>query len=233
VDLERYTSSEGLVASSSLRWEGGHIRIVDSGEEVWMNPAVQSVAEVLIERDDLWRIAQLRVQAGFVIHGRAPIFGVPFDAALRQLLSIKPRQRHIKSMFQRVDAYTLESDRRGVVATLVAHLGFDVGTAGPEVSLEAWQIPNVEDKTFYLHAIFTVDKGCFTHFDGATMYHDLDSKQHLFQRGMKVKGYQKQKHFRLDGEIDIDDVRTLGTAFLPLEDLAAEYFLTKQESSDA
>jgi hypothetical protein len=198
-----------------------------------LNPAVQSVAEVLIERDDLWRIAQLRVQAGSVIQGPAPIFGVPFDVALRQLLSINPRQRHIKSMFQRVDAYTLESGQRGVVATLVAHLGFDVGTAGPEVSLEAWQIPNVEDKTFYLHAIFTVRKGCFTHFDGATMYHDFESKQQLFQRGIKVKGYQKQKHFRLDGEIHIDDVRTLGAAFLPLEDLATEYFLTKQESSDA
>lgn len=232
MDVERYETSEGLVATSSLRLERGHIRLADSGEEVWAHPSAQSVAEVLAESSDLWRIAQLRVRAGSVIPGRAPVFGVPFDVALRQLLSMSPRQRHMKSMYQRVDAYALEADRRGVVATMVAHQGFYVGTAGPEVSLEAWQIPNVEAKTFYLHAIFTVEKGCFTHLDGATMYHDLDSKRQLFQRGVKAKGYQKEKHFRLDGEIDIDDVRILGTAFLPLEDLAAEYLLIQQERSD-
>ncbi len=233
MNLEQYATTEGLIATSSLRWEGGHLRLADSSKEVWVHPVAESVADVLITREDLWRIAQLRVQTRSVIQARTPIFGVPFDVALRKLLGINPHQNHIKSMFQRVDAYDLESDRRGVVATLVAHLGFYHGQAGPEVSLEAWQIPNLEAETFYLHGIFSIRKECFTHLDGATMYHDLGSKYQLFQQGVKAKGYQKQKYFRLDGEIGIDDVRSLGSAFFPLEDLAAEYLLTREEASNA
>ncbi len=197
---------------------------------MWVAPTARSVAEILRERQNLWKIAKLRVQPRDAIQARAPIFGVPFDLALRKLGTARPNQRLIKSMYQRVDASYLESVQRGIVATMVAHLGFDVGISGPEVTLEAWQVPNVEAETFYLHAVFIVNKGCFVHLDGATMHHDISSKQKLFQRGEKTKGYGKQKYFRLDGEISIEDVRMLAKAFLPLEDLATEYLLTGEDS---
>jgi hypothetical protein len=65
------------------------------------------------------------------------------------------------------------------------------------------------------------------------MYHDINSLERLFRRGIKTKGYGKQKLFRLDGAITIEDVRLLGTAFLPLEDLSTEYLLTQQDGGDA
>jgi hypothetical protein len=97
---------------------------------------------------------------------------------------------------------------------------------GPEITLEMWQIPNVDAETFYIHGIFLPIERCFIHLDGATMYHDEKALERLFRQGRKTKGYQKEKFFRLDGRIAVDDVRHLGAAFLPLEDLSAEYLLT-------
>lgn len=58
------------------------------------------------------------------------------------------------------------------------------------------------------------------------MYHDEDAVERLFAQGKKAKGDRKEKYFRLDGRIAVDDVRMLGAAFLPLEDLSAEYLFT-------
>ena len=68
------------------------------------------------------------------------MFGVPFDVALRQLLSVSSKRRIVKSLFKRLDAERLESEHRGIVATMVAHLSTDVGISGSEISLEAWQV---------------------------------------------------------------------------------------------
>ena len=116
---------------------------------------------------------------------------------------------------------------------MVAHVGGDIGAEGPEMSLEAWQVLDIDAETFYLHGLFLVRKGCFRHFDGATMYHDDEAKLKLFDRGIKQKGHGKKKYFRLDGEISIEEVSALGSAFLPLEDLATEYLLSKHDSGDA
>jgi len=207
------------------------LHLAYTGQEVWVEPTTRSVADVLRERQDLWQIAKLRLQSRETIQARLPIFGVPFEVALRKLATARPNQRLIKSMFQRVDGDYLESVQRGIVATMVAHLGFDAGVSGPEATLEAWQVPNIEAETFYLHAVFVVNKGCFVHLDGATMYHDVNSKRRLFQRGDKAKGNNKMKYFRLDGEITTDDVCMLGTAFFPLENLATEYLLTQQDEN--
>lgn len=229
--LNDYISDEGLVPSSSLKWNGDQLRL-PSGETVWVEPKARDVAAILRERPDLWEITKIRVSSTHWISARAPIFGVPFDVALHKLLNIRRlRDRPIKSMFQRVDAHDLES--KGVVATMVAHLSFDSGAAGPEITLEMWQIPNVDAETFYIHGIFLVNDRCFVHLDGATMYHDTDAIERLFRHGRKTKGHQKEKYFRLDGSITIDDVRKLGSAFLPLEDLSTEYLLTQQDGGDA
>jgi hypothetical protein len=192
---------EGLISNSSLKWNGRQL-LLTSGEKVWVKPIVRGVAEILRSRPDLWRIAKLHVDSKDWISARAPIFGVPFDIALRQLLAVRRLQnRPIKSMFQRVDAYDLESNRTGIVATMVAHLSFDVGTAGPEITLEMWQIPNVEAETFYIHGIFLPEERCFVHLDGATMYHDANGVDRLFRYGKKTKGYQKENTFGSTGQL--------------------------------
>lgn len=53
------------------------------------------------------------------------------------------------------------------------------------------------------------------HLDGATIRYsgrDLDT---LLQDSKKVKGTEYRKHFRLDGNFNLDDMHALATAFLP------------------
>lgn len=227
MELKRYTTPEGLVPTSSLRWDGDCLRLADSSEQVWPDPMLHSVVQFLRKRVDLWRIAQVHVLPWPVIQWCAPMFGVPFDVALQQLVGVGPHRRIIKSMFKRFDADHIYSAGRGLVATMVAHLAIDVCTTGPEVTLEAWQVLDLDAETFYLHGLFSVNRGCFKHFDGAIMYHDAEAKLLLFDQGVKVKGQGKKKYFRLDGVMSLEDVRALGVAFLPLEDLATEYLLTQ------
>jgi hypothetical protein len=132
-----------------------------------------------------------------------------------------------------VDGNSLSDARLGVVATLVAHLSRRNTPDGVLLSLEAWEIMSVDAETFYIHGLFLIEKGCFIHLDGATMYHDDLGKRLLFQQGKKVKGHNYKKHFRLDGVLDINTVRDLVMAFLPLEDLTTEYILTQQQVKDA
>jgi len=232
VKPDDYISDDGLVPSSYLKWDGQQLRL-KSGEKVWAEPIVGRVSGLLLDRPDLWRMSMLRVSSTRPVRAGLPIFGVPFDIALRQLLTIRRLQhKPIKSVFQRIDASYLESQRAGIVATMVAHLSFDRSVDGPEITLEMWQIPNIDAETYYIHGIFSVNEECFVHLDGATMYHDENAVDQLFRHGIKAKGHQKQKYFRLDGQIAIDDVRVLGAAFLPLEDLATEYLLAQQNGVD-
>jgi hypothetical protein len=233
LNLDNYISDEGLIPSSSLKWDGEQLRL-QSGEKVWVEPIARQVSDILLVRSDLWKISKIRVSTTDWISARLPIFGVPFDVALHQLLSIRRLQQNpIKSVFQRIDGSHLESNRAGIVATMVAHLSFDRGGNRPEITLEMWQIPNINAETFYIHGIFLVNEGCFVHLDGATMYHDEMAIDRLFLHGRKTKGHQKAKYFRLDGPIAINDVRLLGSAFLPLEDLSSEYLLTQQNGGEA
>jgi hypothetical protein len=226
VKLDDYISDEGLVPTSSLKWEGDQLRLA-SGDKVWVEPKGSGVVAILRERPDLWQIAKLRVCSTHWVSGRLPLFGVPFDDALRKMLAIpRPTENPVKWVARRMDASSLESNRAGIVASMVAHVSFDRSATGSEITLEMWQIPNIEAETFYIHGIFLPSQCCFTHLDGATMYHDEHAVEQFFAQGKKAKGSQKEKYFRLDGPITVDDVRMLGAAFLPLEDLSAEYLYT-------
>ena len=224
--LDDYISDEGLVPASSLKWEGDQLRLT-SGDRVWVEPKGSGVVTILRERPDLWQIAKLRLCSTHWVGGSLPLFGVPFDVALRKMLAIqRPNENPVKWVARRMDASYLESNRAGIVASMVAHVSFDRSATGTEITLEMWQIPNIEAETYYIHGIFLPSQCCFVHLDGATMYHDEDAVELLFAQGKKTKGYQKEKYFRLDGLIAVDDVRKLGAAFLPLEDLSAEYLIT-------
>lgn len=226
VKLDDYISDEGLDTTSSLKWEGDQLRLT-SGDKVWVEPKGSGVVAILRERPDLWQIAKLRVCSTHWVGARLPLFGVPFDVALQKMLAIRrPNENPVKWVARRMDASYLESNRAGIVASMVAHVSFDRSATRTEITLEMWQIPNIEAETFYIHGIFLPSQCCFTHLDGATMYHDEHAVERLFAQGKKAKGYQKEKYFRLDGPIAVDDVRMLGAAFLPLEDLSAEYLLT-------
>ena len=113
--------------------------------------------------------------------------------------------------------------RIGIVATLVAHLSRRDTPDEVLLSLEAWEIMSLDAETFYIHGLFSIDKGYFIHLDGATMYHNDLDKRLLFRQGKKVKGYNYSKHFRLDGVLSVNTVKDLARAFLPLEDLTTEY----------
>jgi hypothetical protein len=235
VNLESYVTEDNLVPTSHLQWKDGCLYLENSHEQVYVEPRVQRVFDYLRDRKDLWEVAQIKVHTDEYGLLGAPIFGVPFDVALSLLSEYNSSQSIVKSMFQRTDDKSLFDARLGVVATLVAHLSRSRPNTADEVllSLEAWEIMNVDAETFYIHGLFSIEKRCFIHLDGATMFHDDSGKQFLFQQGNKVKGYNYRKHFRLDGVLDINTVKDLVTAFLPLEDLTTEYVLTHQQVNNA
>jgi hypothetical protein len=94
VELADYISDEGLVPTSSLKWDGDELWL-SSGDKVWVEPKAGDVAAILRERPDLWQIAKLRVSYTRSIPARAPLFGVPFDEALKKLLAIRRRGRSL------------------------------------------------------------------------------------------------------------------------------------------
>lgn len=234
VSLNSYVTEDNLVPTCHLQWKGECLYLKNGQEQVYVEPRVRGVVDYLKNRKDLWTVAQIKVHLHEIDLKGAPIFGVPFDIALSLLSSYNSSQSIVKSMFQRMDGKSLFDARLGVVATLVAHLSRRKNTPDEILlSLEAWEIMSLGEETFYIHGLFSVEKGYFIHLDGATMYHDDLGKRSLFQQGKKVKGYDYRKHFRLDGVLDIDTVADLVIAFLPLEDLTTEYILTCQKVGDA
>ena len=70
---------------------------------------------------------------------------------------------------------------------MVAHVSFDRSATGTEITLEMWQIPNIEGETFYIHGIFLPSQCRFIHLDGATMYHGITMSTQSIGFSLKVK----------------------------------------------
>ncbi|MEK8047086.1 hypothetical protein [Ideonella margarita] len=214
----RHQTEDGLIPCQCLiircTADGYDLAFAENPDiEVFPVPESNVVADALVNRPDLWRQAAIRLTYRPSVWGSAPIFGVPFQRAVEIAL----KQGYTKSKYFLPNAHT-----GGGYESLLIHLRKVDDKRGELLQLEAWQYKPGSDFAYYLHAMSTNFQSLIVHLDGATIQYsgrDLDT---LLLETKKVKGSHYQKFFRLDGELDVNDMHKLATAFLPGEQLYME-----------
>lgn len=220
---------DGLIPLTTLEPDRHNPRVWSlktSGVKLYVDPQALSVARLLASRPDLAAQARIMFREDEIHLKRARIFGIPFTKAL-EMTTQAHVGKIVKSIYKTEKSIGLSA--LGTCATLVTH----VQRTDDHVQIEAWQITEFISETFYLHGLIDARSKFFTHFDGATMMCGEAEKGALFESGRKVKGTGYQKWFRLDGTISQTDAVTLARAYLPLEDLLAEYTQHTEETAIA
>ncbi|OIQ99433.1 hypothetical protein GALL_185300 [mine drainage metagenome] len=224
--LEELRDEDGLISLNEIDidplWHR-NLFLKRTGQQVYLEPRVYGVADIVLQRPDLSSITKLRLNPDRRGLKGAPVFGVPFRVGFAKASSAHPGYI-LKSMYKLIDEQSFR--KYGYCATLVAH----VQKSSEYIQIETWQFTEAFPETFYIHGITIGGSGPFKHLDGATMNHTPADFESLFTNGTKVKGDSYAKHFRLDGVIEMPDAIALAEAYLPGEQLNAEYFETDTES---
>lgn len=223
--LKSLRDDDGLVSMQQVTLnptKPRELTLKTTNQKVFVAPHAFGVVDFVSPRADLVPITKLMLHENELGLKRMPIFGVHFDKGLEKAADAKPGML-LKSMYKAAQPDgTLEF---GTCATLVTH----IQRATDHIQIEAWQFLEPDLETFYLHGLLDPALGSFRHLDGATMRHDKQDAETLFQHGMKMKGINYQKWFRLDGSIARDDAVAIAKAYFPLEALLVEYFETHAE----
>ena len=96
---------------------------------------------------------------------------------------------------------------------------------GAVLEMEAWQWIGTGVEVLYIHAILTDDASKVAHLDGAIVCFSCESEVNsLFWTGVKKKGVTKEKYFRVDEPLLLDDAVILIKTFCCIEELVDEYF---------
>ncbi len=213
-------TKDGLLHSSHLSVtftpDGYELSIADH-EEIAVFPFPESdlVTDFLVGNQDLWRQAAIHVRSTPSIWGSMPVFGVPF----RRAVEFAFERGHIKSKF-----FLPDQGHDGVYETLLLHFDRSDDVRGKLLQLQAWQYSPGGSHAHYIHALSTDFKDHVCHLDGATIQYTDADLEILLRQSRKVKGFQYQKHFRLDGLISIENMHRIAVAFLPGDELYREAF---------
>lgn len=213
-------TKDGLLHSSHLSVtfnpDGYELSMAGHGEiAVFPFPECDLVTDFLVGNQDLWRQAAIHVTSTPSIWGSMPVFGVPFRRAVEFALE----RGHIKSKF-----FLPDQGHDGVYETLLLHLDRSDDVRGELLQLQAWQYSPGGSHAHYIHALSTDFKDHVCHLDGATIQYTDADLETLLRQSRKVKGFQYQKHFRLDGLISIENMHKIAVAFLPGDELYREAF---------
>lgn len=213
-------TKDGLLHSSHLSVtfnpDGYELSIADHEEiAVFPFPECDLVTDFLVGNQDLWRQAAIHVRSTPSIWGSMPVFGVPF----RRAVEVALERGHIKSKF-----FLPDQGHDGVYKTLLLHFDRSDDVRGKLLQLQAWQYSPGGSHAHYIHALSTDFKDHVCHLDGATIQYTDADLEILLRQSRKVKGFQYQKHFRLDGLISIENMHRIAVAFLPGDELYREAF---------
>lgn len=223
--LKSFQDDDGLISLQNVDLDPiwpRRLFLKKNHQQVYIEPYAFGVADIILNRPDLISIAKLQLHERYFGMKGVPIFGLSFDLAVEKAKQARPRFL-LKSMFKLLDPEKFHE--YGLCATLVVHIRND-----PEfIQIEAWQFIEGDSRTYYIHGLLNSSCETFSHLDGATMNHKEDDASRLFEKGIKMKGSCYQKRFRIDGVIDTKDALTLASAYLPNEQLNAEYFETSRE----
>lgn len=207
------TDKDGLFPSNHIT--ASNNRFFLDQEEIYAAPECRGVVCYLLQHPYLWKHSRLRYNRSDIRRKGAPIIGVPFSKAL--IRALKNGNGLQKSMYEIPD-WTFYRNK-AVIATMLAY------TAGSldNVEMQAWQFLDISDETFYIHCIIDRITQKVIHLDGATMCHTKDQRNDIRRGASKIKGALYRKHFRLDGEIEIDQAIALMDLYFPIQPLTEEF----------
>jgi len=174
-----------------------------------------TVADYISGNPQLWESAAIRVVSGRGISSRVPMFGVPFQQAVASAL----HKGFIKCEFylpnQKDDTY---------YATLLFHVNRRKESNGAVIELQVWQYCPRISEVFYVHAESSDFAKYVSHLDGAVIRFHPEDVVKLFTFCDKIKSTDYEKQFRLDGQIPMDDMLNIVSAYLPVTELVDEAF---------
>lgn len=212
--LDNFKDEQGLTSTKDIQLdEYGNMYLEE--QEVESLDKINQLTEFLKNNPNLWSISKISLQLKRIGGGgvaRASIIAVPFSEGLKNVIEGK---RFEKSMFYIAEDLT----GKGLEGRLFAHYN----RRKFEIDFQLWEtIPNLP--TYYVHGIYDLKNKIFSHFDGALIYIDEETKEDMkWNSNLPSKEYPYRKLFRLDGNISIEDARALMYFYLPLEDLNREY----------
>jgi hypothetical protein len=212
-------TSDGLLPCKliSINNESGRTRLFfsDKGIEVFPVSFNLMAIRYLAKYPHLWEQAEIRVTFGRSMLARAPVFGVPFQKAVKIALT----RGKMRSKFYfpgRIENQTYE--------TLLIQLDQINDAKGNLLQLQAWQHSPCTQRAHYIHALSPDFETHIYHLDGAIIEYSPEDLDIFLQQSRKVKGHSYNKFFRLDGKIEIEHMHSLAKSFFLTEDLYDEAF---------
>ncbi len=212
--LDNFRNEQGLISTRDIQLdEYGNMYIEQ--EEVESLNEIKQVVNLLKNNPYLWSISKIDLQLkrrGRWGGASASIIGIRFSEGLKNVIEGK---RVEKSMFYIDDDIT----GKGLEGRLLAYYN----RRNFEIDFQLWEIiPYLP--TYYVHGIYNLKDEVFSHFDGALI--DINEETKIYMKwnfNLSSKEYNYRKLFRLDGIISIKDAMELMYYYLPLEDLSHEY----------
>lgn len=171
------------------------------------------VVELLINRPELWAKAKFKINPiGDSIIGEVSLLGVDFQKAIENSL----RYNIAKARY-----YTKDKENNWEIPSDMLVI---IGKETPEkLQIEIWQSIGETTEMFYIHGYFYPSQKIFDHLDGAIITMDFDTINKVFSSGKKIKVGDKNKHFRIDTEIDYNTAFDLIKCYMPIKELVNEF----------
>ena len=169
-NIEFLKDDEGLIDTSHIKLDNNGSMFIDNIEVDSLNEA-QDITSFLKSNEQLWSILKINLQKKeFGISGSsAPIIGVPFSYGLEKVINGSSNE---KSMFY-IDDSDLAS--KGLEGTLLANYN----GRKEEIDFQLWEILPLDLPTYYIHGVYNRVSRVFTHFDGALIRIDNETKEKM------------------------------------------------------
>ena len=216
--LDKLRDEAGLIDTKHITLDQSNGTMYIEKEPVKGIREIEKIVNILKTHQDLWSKSKFFLEEqpkGVRCSAGASIIGVPFSKALENIIDGAMVQ---KSMFYIDDDLT----NKGLEGRLIAD--YRKNTEKTEIAFQLWEILPFDLPTHFIHGIYNIEQQIFTHFDGALIFHDEETKNKMkWEAYIPPKNFDYQKLFRLDGIIPIEIAMELMYNYLPLEDLSREY----------
>lgn len=218
----RLTAKDGLLPFKEVEVSRSYdsyvlTLVADSRIRVFPVEEASAVIDQLVDMPHLWGCASFRATCLPVISGAMQVFGPSF----RRAVEIALTEGLVKAKY-----WLPQDDMVGHPHSLLTHIRPVTSIDDKHlVQLEAWEYTPSKDKpntALYLHCMSPDFERGVVHLDGASIsYSDVDLDT-LLKRSEKVLGDVYKKHFRLDGDISVDEMHLIASAFFTSNALYAE-----------
>lgn len=224
--LSRIITDEGLLHCKNIKVIRDYLSsssislklVQNASIAIFPHPDIAGVLYFLIEKPSIWQQASLAVRTERWGQKRAPIFGVPFDMALKKAA----KEGTHKAVFSIQNPN--EFSGQGGTADLCMFIRHVVRNKKEIFEFQSWQFLRPDLETFYIHGEIDLLTNLFIHIDGAKIDLSEENISTILYLKERPKG-PKIKLFRIDGNIEYIDAISIIKVFFPIEELNNEAYI--------